>query len=317
MLAKVENKQPEGLPEGIYFDLSDEDYHKDPALSSSGIKKLLPAEEGDQYNPMEYWDSSPLNPNREPIDTAAFKYGRAFHGLVLQPEIFNKGFIVLPAVNDIKINSEVWAKLRDTEDGKDFILPSSKTAEVVKYAGPKTIIRKDDYNSILIMKNEIMRSPFLRAILSNGHAEVSIFWRDERTGIMCKVRFDWLCPDWILDLKTLAGTTASKRKLRYEATDRMYQVSGAFYLEGYHEAIKRGWYSGSVHNEFILLYCGKTRPYTPRVMRINEEKLYQGRKSFNDALDFYKSCIERFGASRWSDDTYKVEDLFAINKPSN
>jgi hypothetical protein len=51
-------------PDGIYLNLPEDDYHADPALSASGIKKLL-------QSPADYWFTSVHNPDREDKDTAA------------------------------------------------------------------------------------------------------------------------------------------------------------------------------------------------------------------------------------------------------
>ena len=52
------HKQPEGFAPGIYFGMSDEDYHRDPSLSHSGITNILVSE-------YDYWEESFLNPNKK------------------------------------------------------------------------------------------------------------------------------------------------------------------------------------------------------------------------------------------------------------
>ena len=80
------NKQPEVIKEGIYFDLPIDQYHADPAISSSGIKLLL-------KNPQKYWDKSAMNPEKESADTDALRVGKAMHCLLLEPEKFEDEFI--------------------------------------------------------------------------------------------------------------------------------------------------------------------------------------------------------------------------------
>jgi hypothetical protein len=304
------NKQPVGTAPGIYYDMSDEEYHADPSLSSSGIKKLLPAEEGDKPNPLEYWEESVLNPNREPLDTAALRYGRAYHTLVLQPQIFSNQFIVLPPVNDIKIDSEAWAELRDGEDGKDFILPESKTAKVVKYGGKKIVISQSDYADMCTMRDVLFRSPQISTLLNESDKEVAIFWRDEETGIMCRVKFDLLHPQFITDLKTIASSTSSKRKLRYECLDRKYPVSAAMYLEGLRVACENGWITENSHSQFALLFQGKNKPHTPRLVVINDNHIIKGHDYFRLGLEIYQENLEKYGTDRWSDDQCHAEYLF-------
>jgi len=65
---------------GVYFGLPSADYHADPSLGSSDLKRLLQA-------PAVYWWHSQMNPERQPTpDSPAKKKGRALHKLVLEGE---------------------------------------------------------------------------------------------------------------------------------------------------------------------------------------------------------------------------------------
>src|ERR1051326_5015376 len=56
---------------GIVFGMPSEDYHRDPSLGSSDIKRLL-------RSPSDYWWESHLNPDRPPDkDSPAKQKGRA------------------------------------------------------------------------------------------------------------------------------------------------------------------------------------------------------------------------------------------------
>lgn len=269
------HKQPEGIVPGIYYNMPDDVYHGDSAISSTGLKKMLPEDDNDKAHPMEYWEQSVLNPDRKALDTSAMRLGRQYHTLVLQPE---------------KFDWEVKAGIATSKvDG---------------------MIGEGDYNKLLAMKNEIMRSPQLSALLSGGHPEVAIFWIDEETGIRCRIKIDYLHPKWTLDLKSINGSTASKRKLRYETLDRDYDVSAVMYNEGLRVAREKGWFLGEEHNNFILLFQGKDAPYTPRPININDKVLAKAHEDFRLGLRIYKENIEKYGNSRWSNDQYRIEDLF-------
>ena len=79
------NRQPEGIKEGIYFNLSNEEYHDDPAIGSTDIKKLL-------KSPTEYWYNSQLNPNRDLTKKQHLKFGSALHCYLMEKHNFNKEF---------------------------------------------------------------------------------------------------------------------------------------------------------------------------------------------------------------------------------
>lgn len=72
----------EGLAPGVYIGLPMEEYHRDTAVGSSGIKMLI-------ENPYRYWYWSARNP-AGPVhpDTKATKFGTAYHTLFLEPQRF-------------------------------------------------------------------------------------------------------------------------------------------------------------------------------------------------------------------------------------
>lgn len=271
------NRQPEGIKPGIYYDLPADIYHADPALSSSGLKLLL-------KNPLYYWDSSPLNPHRKQKDTISMKIGRAIHTMLLEPDKFDKEFIVLPPVNDIKIDSEVWGKLSLTEDAADFKLPK-KTAKVVKYAGKKIVISEDKFNDIATAVDTVKNDLSIAGLISGGHPEVSIFWRDQETGIMCRVRFDYLRPGWDFDLKST--TNSSMEHIGFAISDYRYDISCAMYAEGRSVAgLKEDNHRGSV-----LLFLEKESPYLANAVRLSDDIMSKG---FNDfRLWKYRKTIRR------------------------
>lgn len=267
------HKQPEGIAEGIYYDLSADEYHADPALSSTGLKKLL-------RNPLEYWDSSPLNPDREQLDTLALKNGRAFHTMLLEPEKFASEFA---------------------------IKPNCKTTTV------KGMIGEGDYNDMLGAATVIKQSPFLSNLCEGGRPEVSVFWRDDETGIMCRARFDYLHPEWAIDYKTT--TDISKDKLAYTVADYGYDISAAMYMEGLRKAREMGVYQDSGHNDFILLFQSKKRPYIPRALLLSDKLLEIGLSQFRLGLWIYKENIEKYGVGPWSAGYDTVEDLLIDEMP--
>lgn len=75
------HKQPDGLAPGIYFNLPENLYHNDKALSHSGITDILISE-------MDYWENSPLNPYREFKESDALKFGKRCHMMLLEEKKF-------------------------------------------------------------------------------------------------------------------------------------------------------------------------------------------------------------------------------------
>lgn len=72
--------QPEFPAPGIYFGMSEEEYHAVPAASNSHLKKL-------SVSSMDAWADSWMNLDREePEDKPHFNFGKAIHAFVLEGE---------------------------------------------------------------------------------------------------------------------------------------------------------------------------------------------------------------------------------------
>lgn len=256
-------QQPEGIEPGVYYDLSAEDYHKDPALSSSGLKLLL-------KNPYKYWISSPLNPKRVALDTVTLKNSRAFHTMLLEPHKFHEEFA---------------------------IKESCKTTKLEGHVG------RGDYDDMVKAAQTIRDDKLISNLISGGKAEVSIFWRDEQTGIMCRVRFDYLRSRIGFDYKTT--TDVSMEKLGYAIAEYGYDVSAAMYIEG----LKNAGLYGEDHLGFVLLFQEKVEPYLYEAVRLSDDIMNIGYNSFRHGLDIYRENIEKYGADKWLRPSDGVKDI--------
>jgi hypothetical protein len=198
---------------GIYFGMPNEAYHADPALGSTNLRKLA-------NNPSDYWYESPLNPHRD-IEkvTPARVRGAAMHTLVLEGEpAFDKLYLCGPHHSDDMSPSEKGA--------------ATKAANQKAAASGKTMLPAEDYDRIAIAGAMITKNPKLATVFTGGAPEVSVFW--ERDGIMYKVRFDYLKPRGIGDLKSITNTRDKPfPDACYDAiANYRYDVQGAHYLEG-------------------------------------------------------------------------------------
>lgn len=147
-------------------------------------------------SPEEYWFNSPLNPDREPFDSNAHKVGRAYHAMVLEP----------------------W---------KPFPF---KIKEGVKSSKVEGMMGEEDYKMLLRMYKRLLDMPKHWNALHGGVAEVSIFYRDKETGLMCKIRPDNWTPEWVTDLKTCSDV--SSKALRWDFPKWKYHVNGTKYSIG-------------------------------------------------------------------------------------
>jgi len=233
------------MPPGVYPYLSMEDYHNDPAIGSSGIKDLL-------ISPLRYWFNSPRNPHRKPRkETPALKFGKGYHAMILEPDNFDKYVAVTP---------EKWIKAKNHPEK----LSMEKQKDLWEEANAsKTIITRAQYETMQEMAFALQVQPQHYNALRFGVPEVSIFWRDEETGLMCKVRPDRFSPTFVPDLKSTSDI--SDKNLRFEFPRRGYDISSAQYSEGMMQVrkmIKNGYKMPEPFtDEFVAEFMGQARQH--------------------------------------------------------
>lgn len=298
------NKQPKGLEPGIYFGLSNEDYHNDPAVSCSNIKDLL-------VSPLKYWTNSPLNPKKKQKETKAKSIGTALHCLLMEKERFSEDYIVLPK---LEVDSDFYREESKKPDFlSNFELCKTKNAKTFKYIGNRAALKIGEYEEITEAINHLESQGAAGSLFKDGYAEVSIFWRDEETGLMCKCRPDYLTPNYIPDYKSIASIETIVRDLvKYK-----YHFQAAYYLEGLSQlkkylqlldpvgTVPQGWWDqflNTDHNNFIFAFQEKESPYLVRLKALDQEVLEIGRDKFKLGLQIYKENIEKYGVEKWGDD---------------
>lgn len=294
------------MKEGIYFNLSNEDYHNDSAVSSSGIKLLL-------KNPYKFWWNSPMNPKKEKIDTKALRLGRLYHTLLLEPEKFEDEFLVLPKGKLIK------SYLKETglvqEDIEDF-----------------NVIREPDLwpaqKAIETMKQEPFYNKYFK---DGGYPEVSIFWYEKELDVMCRARFDRLSAVNAIDYKTTADVDDVKKAI----TNYDYDLSASFYLRSLAQIKAKAVRNEEIHiegnqdqkdwfnNEFLkseenfifrFLFQEKEEPFLTRRTSLACDILDPSNLLFKKALQIYKANMAKWG-DKWERPYQEEEEIRATDLP--
>jgi len=245
------------MRDGIYFNLSEADYLAEDRLSKSGIKKL-------RISPADYWADSPMNTARKERDTAALIAGSAYHCARLEPDRFRRVYVrelskaemppgtlftgtemgaTLAEMGEKKTGSVAEQAARLAEAGFD---PAKvwhcALAEWAAAIQPGQIaISAELYDEITADMARIRSVPAINALLSDGAAEVSVFWTCQETGIPMKARFDYLKPDRWVEVKTFANPNG--KNLSQCITDAIrfnrYYIDAAGYMEAA-EAVRSG-----------------------------------------------------------------------------
>jgi hypothetical protein len=249
-----------GLAPGIH-QLSHADYHADPALSSTGARKLTPPSCPALFR---YEQDNPPEPRR------VFDFGTAAHNRLLGtgPEI-----VVIDAADRRKKATQ-------------------ETIADAHLDGKVPLLRKD-YDVVLAMVAALETTPGVRQLLDRdwGTPETSVFWRDEPTGVMRRARLDW-CPHFdparrslLVDYKTAAS--ADPDKFVKSAADYGYHQQADWYRTG---AIATG-LAGS-DAKFLFIAQEKTPPYLASVIELDTVAMRIGALLNRRALDLYARCVE-------------------------
>ena len=251
----------EDIEPGIYYGISNENYHAGPGISKSQLDDIADT-------PALY-----LWRKNAPVDTTKTKtldLGTAFHCRVLEPEEFSNRFIVAPEFNR-RTNA-------GKEEEKAFLMECASTG--------KTVITAEEDRKIELMYQSVMALPLGQWLVeSAGHAESSIYWEDPETGILCRCRPDKIIPEfhWIMDVKT----TADIQRFKTAYYDYRYHVQDAFYSDGYEAQF-------GVQPTFVFLVasttieCGR---YPVEIFMMGEEAKLAGQQEYHRNLRTLSDCL--------------------------
>ena len=242
---------------GLVLGLSNADYHGLPSVSSSMLKTIL-------RSPAHY-KAAYLSgaPRKEP--TASMVLGSLTHTLFLEPEQFNSEYIIAPA----------WdARTKEGKAVRDAFLAAAEG---------KTVITQEQHDTARMM-SKTLRGHAIYEAMTGGHAEASIFWTDDHTGLACRIRPDYhIAPSdvWptglIIDVK-------STDDARAEAFSRTcvnfgYDLSDAMYSDGFQQH-----YGTTEPPLFLLLVVERDEPFAVACYECSPEMLDKGNEKYRKAM---------------------------------
>lgn len=212
--------------------------------------------------------------------TPALEFGLALHDIILLPAEFEKKYaqmIDIPKFDKRtkkgKFDHEQWT----LETLNPFVVENQG----------KTFLSKDVMSALRSVKVALDEQPYARAIFSSGHPEVTYFWVDKKTGILCKCRTDWVNKDMgmIFDLKTTVD--ASMNAFRKSIANYKYDVQGGYYLDGVNQALDT-----NIFETFVFGAVEKEPPYELALYNLDEASLDVGRVLYQRSLARARRVME-------------------------
>lgn len=237
------------------FDVPIDLYHGGPGLSSTGLKALL---------------TSPAHFKAymaEERDSVALRQGRLAHLGILEPDRYAKEVAVAPECD------------KRTKEGKAIFEAFTRES-----AG-KEIASNKDHTLVSALRKSVEANTLANRVLSGGTAEVSAYWVDEETGVLCRARADYLNAGIIIDLKTT--TDATFRAFQRQSEIYKYHLSAAFYLDGFKKAL------GSDVKSFGWVAVEKSSPYAIAFYAADDTLIEAGRVEYRQALTTFLNCAAK------------------------
>lgn len=236
--------------DGIYFDMPFSTYLAAPAVGSGALRDAL-------ADPLLFWSRSWMNPDKEPEEEKDhLLYGRAFHCRILEgPDEFAKRYYVEPdkadypnlietdddlrkALAEFEVKPKSGAKKVRIEQLLE-LWPDAEIWDVIKEREARVNKGKEAIKDVwwrrFQMAGELIdANQTLLPLVSEGYAEVSLFWHCPRTGIPKKARFDRMHLSGVLDVKTFANlhNNSLKRAIPKVIANEKYCFQRSHYLEG-------------------------------------------------------------------------------------
>lgn len=343
------------LPEGLYFDMPEAEYHALPYFSRSFAEEVLFDLEEAQHrltNPIE--------------KTKAMDLGTAIHSMFLEPKIFNNIYVKYPSFADFEGKkilkgcddlAEFLASVGEKKTGKkeDLIARAKPYLDPEKFViwddeiekftakvsrESKRILSNEDFETIQGLRKSFAERENIKKILSRGISEVTIIWKDQETGMMCKCRLDNVSPEAIGEIKSFS--VKSKEKSLWEMLFRetirsYYNFQFAIYSEALETIIKKirsnkakvygdvdkEWLEKFLENskkQFFILFVRTAAPYQMKALELERSNTEGGTQNsyYEIPSSLWRLAINKFARAKetgiWKEK--EVETLSDMHVPS-
>ena len=246
--------EPSKKFEGVYTNLSNDDYHAEKAhMSSSNLKMLLKDTE-------KFYQEKVLG-KKENIQKNAFDEGNYAHALILEPELIEDDYAFFPG---FRKSGKDWEQFKESNGGK-IILSKPQKARVEKWF------------------EAYKQRPEAVELITKSKPEVSLF--TELAGVPIKVRADALSVEhgFIADVKTTAyNPEIDSFKLVVE--NLKYDLSAALYYTAFEKKYGKPF-------DFYFIVLGK-KDIICEVYKASRQTLDKGNLEVMEALNIYKKRLE-------------------------
>lgn len=271
------------ITEPGHYDLTEVDYHRDPvvggSLSSSGARTLV------NETPLHfrYQRDHPRPPKKE------FDFGHAAHLVVT-----GSGSPI------IEVPHDSWRT------------NASKDAAAAARAQGGTPLLTHDVEHVEAMAEVLRRHPVAGPLLMReGLGEQSFVARDPESGVMCRIRVDWMpkvaAGERLILVDYKSAADADPRHFPASMGRWGYHCQGPFYIDVLHWlGLTAGPDGAPIEPLFLLVAQEKEPPYAVSLDRPDDTAVEWGRVVNRKARDLFRQCQE---TGQWPGYEARVHDL--------
>ena len=334
------------IEDGIHFGLAEAEYHSDPALGSTDIRRLA-------VSPVEWWWQShlnPLKPEREVSDQ--MRLGSALHSIILEGlPAFIERYAREPQPSDYP------GCLKTADDIRRFVVskgrkPQARKWDLIKQAleesdcpviwhiverdarqSGKTLLPGSVFDKAMVSSRTVTSNPQLAPAFHGGVAEVSVFWTFN--GVRLKARLDYLKINSTIDLKSFS-VKSNGRSIRQSIFQSIggerYDIQAAHYSNARSQMerfVSDGRVFGQHDSKWItqvakqhswkwvwIFYKTTGAPISRGlVFDRTSSEFSLAQHQVTRAIEDYSAFLERFGREAWIDET-PIEDIGEGDLPS-
>lgn len=278
MNAIIEMPKAAHLIEGM----SNEAYHASPEFSSSQLK--------DMNRSAAHFYVNNVSKEAQKETTNAMRFGTLVHTMFLEPEQFEKEFVIAPKFD------------RRTKAGKE------EAAAWEEANAGKMLVTDEDVENATRMAANLRTLSIYNEMQNNfGMAEASIFFTDPVYDLPLRIRPDWHiapCETYpnglIIDLKT----TDDARQMAFSLTcgNFFYDLSAAMYREGF-----QAHYGTEDKPAFIFLVAERNTPFNVKQYKASDLFLATGEQRYKKSKQL---LAESLLVDEWHGYATDLEDIY-------
>lgn len=321
---------------GLYPDMPNEVYHETDAISSGFLKEFTrsPAHAFAKY----------LDPQRERKDKKAWRIGRAWHCALFEPAMFRARFAAghdahpatkraqllqgilqaeAPLIEAQKLVALPEGLSSTSKEGKGLIAEIESAGNVAcsaedfafinewkpKLLG-KDVLAADTIESVLHMANIARALPVSSVVFDRmeqyGRAEASIFSEDPETGLLVRIRPDYMLepcaafPDGLI-IDGKSTTDASTEGFARQVWNLDYGLQAALYTNAYQRHFRT-----RSRPKFLWLAQEKEAPFAAAYYGAGDDLLAHWDSKLDTMLPRVAQCLT---SHYWPAYSTQVQDL--------